>query len=322
MSLNVYALTCGHLEGEFGRLMEGGEGRIRLPIPAYLIEHPRGTALFDTGMHPDCQHDPAARVGARIAGLFEFDFHPGEEISERLTAIGRDPAKIDLVINSHFHFDHVGGNALVPNATMLVQRREWDAGMDPDSAATRGFNPRDFDLGHKLRLVDGEHDVFGDGSVVCLPTHGHTPGHQSLKLRLAGGDVVLAADSCYFFAPCVSGGCRALPMTRSRCSSRSTGSPRLKRAARASFSATTRHSGKACRRRRTPLRERDQPHASFETACCARLLRMTGFRVCHRNARHPERERSEQSPFETPPQGGGSSGDAARVVQLRAKIET
>jgi N-acyl homoserine lactone hydrolase len=46
--------------------------------------------------------------------------------------------------------------------------------------------------------VDGEHDVFGDGSVMCLPTYGHTPGHQSLKLRLAAGEVVLAADSCYF----------------------------------------------------------------------------------------------------------------------------
>ena len=198
MTLKVFALTCGHLEGELSYLMEGGEGRVRLPIPSYLIEHPKGTALFDTGMHPDCQHDPAARVGARIAGLFAFDYRPGEEIGARLTALGRDPAKIDLIINSHFHFDHVGGNALIPNATMLVQRREWDAGMDPDIAARRGFNPRDFDLGHKLRLVDGEHDVFGDGSVVCLPTHGHTPGHQSLKLRLDGGDIVLAADSCYF----------------------------------------------------------------------------------------------------------------------------
>jgi N-acyl homoserine lactone hydrolase len=198
MTLKVFALTCGHLEGELGHLMEGGEGRIRLPIPSYLIEHPKGTALFDTGMHPDCQHDPAGRVGARVAGLFAFDYRPGEEISARLRALGRDPAKIDLVINSHFHFDHVGGNALIPNATMLVQRREWDAGMDPDIAARRGFNPRDFDLGHKLRLVDGEHDVFGDGSVVCLPTHGHTPGHQSLKLRLDSGDIVLAADSCYF----------------------------------------------------------------------------------------------------------------------------
>jgi len=166
--------------------------------PAYLIEHPKGTALFDTGMHLDCQHDPAGRLGPRLAGLFAFDYHPGEEIATRLAALGRDPAKIDLVINSHFHFDHCGGNAQIPNATLLVQRREWDAGMDPDVATKRGFNPRDFDLGHKLRLVDGEHDVFGDGSVVCLPTYGHTPGHQSLKLRLAGGGIVLAADSCYF----------------------------------------------------------------------------------------------------------------------------
>ena len=138
------------------------------------------------------------RLGERLAGLFRIGFRPGEEVSGRLEAIGRDPAKIDLLINSHFHFDHCGGNALIPNATLLVQRREWDAGMDPDSAAQRGFNPRDFDLGHKLRLIDGEHDVFGDGSVVCLPTHGHTPGHQSLRLRLPGGEIVLAADACYF----------------------------------------------------------------------------------------------------------------------------
>ena len=198
MSLKVYALTLGHLTGDLGRLMQGGEGRIRLPIPAYLIEHPKGAALFDTGMHPDCQRDPAGRLGARLGSLFDFDYSPGEEISARLAGLGRDPARIDVLINSHFHFDHVGGNAQIPNATLLVQRREWDAGMDPETAAKRGFDPRDFDLGHKLRLADGEYDVFGDGSVVCLPTYGHTPGHQSLKLRLPGGDIVLAADSCYF----------------------------------------------------------------------------------------------------------------------------
>jgi glyoxylase-like metal-dependent hydrolase (beta-lactamase superfamily II) len=70
--------------------------------------------------------------------------------------------------------------------------------MDPDIAAQRGFNRADFDLGHKVIQIDGEHDLFGDGSVVCLPTYGHTPGHQSLKVRLASGDVVLAADACYF----------------------------------------------------------------------------------------------------------------------------
>jgi glyoxylase-like metal-dependent hydrolase (beta-lactamase superfamily II) len=198
MTVNLYAFTCGQVTGEFGRLMEGGEGDITLPIPVYLLEHPKGRALFDTGMHPDCQHAPADRLGARLAGLFQITYAPGEEVSARLAAIGRDAGKIDLIINSHFHFDHVGGNALIPNATMLVQRREWDAGMDPDIAARHGYNPRDFDLGHKLRLIDGEHDVFGDGSVVCLPTHGHTAGHQSLRIRLDSGEVVLAADACYF----------------------------------------------------------------------------------------------------------------------------
>lgn len=198
MTMKLFAFTCGWLEGELGYLMEGGEGRAKLPVPAYLIEHPKGRVLFDTGMHPDCQHDPAGRIGPRVTELFTFDYRPGEEISARLEAIGRDPAGIEIIVSSHFHFDHVGGNALIPNATMIVQRREWDAGMDPDIASRHGYNPRDFDLGHKLHLIEGEHDVFGDGSVICLPTYGHTPGHQSLKLRLASGPIVLAADSCYF----------------------------------------------------------------------------------------------------------------------------
>lgn len=198
MSIKVYAFTCGTVTGEFARLMEGGEGEITVPVPVFLIEHPKGRALFDTGLHPDCRHDPAGRLGPRLTSLFRIGFRPGEEVSARLEAIDRRPDKVDLVINSHFHFDHVGGNALIPNATMLVQRREWEAGMDPDAAVRHGYNPRDFDLGHKLRLVEGEHDVFGDGSVVCLPTYGHTSGHQSLKLRLDSGEAVLAADACYF----------------------------------------------------------------------------------------------------------------------------
>ena len=198
MSIKLFAMTCGRLTGDLGRLMEGGEGRADLPIPAYLIEHPKGTVLFDTGLHPDCQHDPAARVGTRLTGLFAFDFYPGEEVSARLEAIGRDPARIEIIVNSHFHFDHVGGNALIPNAVMVVQKREWEAGLTPEIAAAHGYNRADFDLGHKLVEIDGEHDLFGDGSVVCLPTHGHTPGHQSLRVRLSSGEVVLAADACYF----------------------------------------------------------------------------------------------------------------------------
>ena len=76
MEIKLYAMTCGHVTCDLGHLMAGGEGRIRIPIPAYLIQHSKGVALFDSGMHPDCQSDPAARVGVRMTGLFDFDYHP------------------------------------------------------------------------------------------------------------------------------------------------------------------------------------------------------------------------------------------------------
>jgi N-acyl homoserine lactone hydrolase len=197
MSLRLYAMTCGQLTGPLGFFLEGTHGELTAPIPSYLIEHPKGTVLFDTGMHPDCQHDPASRVAAQIVEHFRFHFSEGEEVSARLRAIEREPEDIDLIVNSHLHFDHAGGNALIPNATVVVQRSEWQAGQDPDIAAALAFDPRDYDIGHKMKLVDGEHDLFGDGSVVLLPTPGHTPGHQSLKLRLDSGEIVLAADACY-----------------------------------------------------------------------------------------------------------------------------
>jgi len=139
MNLSVHAFTCGHLEGELDRVMEGGTGEIAMPVPVFLIEHPKGRVLFDTGLHPDCQHDPLGRLGERMASLYNIRFSPGEKIDSRLEAIDRDPARIDLIINSHFHFDHVGGNALIPNATMIVQRREWEARLNTDFAAVERF---------------------------------------------------------------------------------------------------------------------------------------------------------------------------------------
>jgi aryl-alcohol dehydrogenase-like predicted oxidoreductase len=194
MSLSLYALTCGHLEGEFGRFMEGGEGNITAPIPVFLIEHPKGRALFDTGLHPDCQYDAAGRLGERMTNLFKISFRPGEEVSARLEAIDRDPARIDLVINSHFHFDHVGGNALIPNATMLVQHREWDASMDPDTAARHGYNSRDFDLGHNHRLI-GE-AIRGRRHDVVIHSKSGSPRDGRSDAVRGGGDPRYLRRTC------------------------------------------------------------------------------------------------------------------------------
>jgi glyoxylase-like metal-dependent hydrolase (beta-lactamase superfamily II) len=195
MSVKIQPMVCGWLETEAAGILAKEPGRFKLPIPSYLIEHPKGRAVFDTGLHRELQRE-TSRLGP-LAKAFTVRFQAGEELAARLTACGVDPARIDYMINSHLHFDHVGGNADLPNAKMVVQRREWDAAADPDQVRRNGYNRADFDLGHQLELIDGEHDLFGDGSVVCLPTYGHTAGHQALRVRTDSGEFVMTADSCY-----------------------------------------------------------------------------------------------------------------------------
>jgi N-acyl homoserine lactone hydrolase len=195
MSIKIRPMLCGFLEADLNFLLKDQPGRVKLPIPSFLIEHPKGRAVFDTGLHRDLQNGPA-RIGD-LGDVFKIHFRPGEELGGRLRALDVAPDRIDYMINSHLHFDHVGGNADLPNAKMVVQRREWEAAADPKIARRNGYNRADFDLGHQLQLIDGEHDLFGDGSVVLIPTYGHTAGHQSLRVRTEAGEFVLTADSCY-----------------------------------------------------------------------------------------------------------------------------
>ena len=169
---------------------------IRVPVPAYLIEHPKERVLFDTGLHPQSRHDARGRIG-ELANFFHVEFRPSEDIKSRLEQLEVDADRIDHVTNSHLHFDHSGGNELVPNAGIVIQEREWEAGHLPELIEANAFNPNDYEHGHLVKQVNGEFDLFGDGTVVTVPTFGHTPGHQSLKVKLTCGDVVLAADACY-----------------------------------------------------------------------------------------------------------------------------
>jgi glyoxylase-like metal-dependent hydrolase (beta-lactamase superfamily II) len=190
-------MTCGWIGSRLGNFLEGEPGRIRVPVPCYLIDHPKGKVLFDSGMHIDTQADPAARLGD-VAKAYRVEFRAGQELRARLAALDVGVGEIRFLVNSHLHFDHTGGNAQIPDATVVVQRREWQAGHDADEIESCFYDPRDYDLGHLVHAVDGEHDLFGDSRIVCVPTEGHTPGHQSLRLRLDGaGEIVLAADACY-----------------------------------------------------------------------------------------------------------------------------
>ncbi len=177
-------------------ILEGLTGELRLPIPSYLIEHPSGRlATFDAGLHPELRTS-TARLGANSA-MFRVHFGEGESLGERLTAAGFDPAAVEFGVLSHLHFDHVGGVLELPNAALVVQGREWAAGHHPKLVERDVYHPADFDLGHTVIEPEGEHDIFGDGSVLCIPTPGHTAGHQSLRVQTEAGEVLLCGDACY-----------------------------------------------------------------------------------------------------------------------------
>jgi len=200
MGVRLYGMTCGWLTMAFHFFLPGAQGWIAIPVPAYLITHPKGTVLFDTGLETALQSKDAATRDAAFgpsAGYALPTFEDGEDIASRLRAHGVDPDRIDYVINSHLHLDHCGGNAAIPNARLVVQKREWEAGTVPELVQENLYMPRQYDLGHDRLEVEGEHDLFGDGSVVLIPTHGHTPGHQSLRVKVRYGEVLLAADACY-----------------------------------------------------------------------------------------------------------------------------
>jgi glyoxylase-like metal-dependent hydrolase (beta-lactamase superfamily II) len=194
--LRIYALSCGSLEFDRSLFFPASEEgvRITMPVSSYLIVHPQGKLVFDTGIHCDALADPAGRLGKRVASLFGIHSRAGEDVVSQLALLGIRPDEIRYVVNSHFHFDHCGCNASFPRAQFLVQRTELQVAR----AEPKRYNAKDWDHRLEYREIDGEYDVFGDGLLVLLPTPGHTAGHQSLWIRLdATTQFMLTADACY-----------------------------------------------------------------------------------------------------------------------------
>lgn len=193
--IRLYALDGGMLTNErpesYG-LTKGDVPEPNMSVPAFLIVHPRGTLLWDTGLGDDLRGRPVAetRFGRVVTA----------SVKEQLAAIGYTPDRITFLALSHSHFDHIGNVKDYLASTWLVQRSEWQSVFGDDVARP----PLEFARFSGLKtsrtvLLDGDHDVFGDGSVVIKSTPGHTPGHQSLFLNLRRtGPVVLAGDLYHY----------------------------------------------------------------------------------------------------------------------------
>ncbi len=188
--MKIECLDVGWFTAPAGVFRAGEEmdRTIRFPVPAYLIETATERILVDTGLNPAAIAEPAAYY-ARPDMFALFALEQQQSVAEQV-----DVSTLTQVVLTHLHWDHVGGLGLIPESVrVVVQRAEWQAGHD-DAAIERNMLLAQDYGGREVTLVDGDHDLLGDGSVELLLTPGHTPGHQSVRV----GDLVLGADVTHF----------------------------------------------------------------------------------------------------------------------------
>jgi N-acyl homoserine lactone hydrolase len=161
-----------------------------LAVWTFAIEHPEGTVVVDAGQDPDFRA-PAWDLYLKTA--VQFDVTEADRIDTRLREVDIDPGSVRHHVFTHLHVDHVGAGTL-PGATAILQAREWKVGNRP-AARLRGYIKAGIE---DPQTVDGDHDLYGDGSIRLLYTPGHTPGHQSVLVTpSAGPRVLLTGDAAY-----------------------------------------------------------------------------------------------------------------------------
>jgi N-acyl homoserine lactone hydrolase len=181
-------------------LMVGGEDRpIDLPVPTFLLEHPKGLVLFDTGCNPDVAVDARACWG-RIADYLQVHFSPELVVDRQIRRHGYRPEDVRYVVISHLHLDHAGGLALFPGARFLIMKDELRYAWWPDRHHRAAFRLGDLMPTRRFDWVEleGDTDLFDDGSLLMLRTPGHTPGESSLIVRVRGDEqILLTGDTAH-----------------------------------------------------------------------------------------------------------------------------
>ena len=188
------------------------------PINVFVIEHKDGLVLFDTGQDrasiTDPGYFPAGITGAMYRRTAQADIPEDQTLTGQLAGLGYQPSDVSVAILSHLHQDHIGGLTELPNARIYVSQAEWDTVSEP-RAELAGIMRNHIDLpgltwtrvspeptvDQTLQPFAVSHDLFGDGSLMLIPTPGHTPGSMSLIVRQPGqpslamvGDLTYATD--------------------------------------------------------------------------------------------------------------------------------
>jgi glyoxylase-like metal-dependent hydrolase (beta-lactamase superfamily II) len=187
----LYILNCGEgMVGDISRWSPGVNVGQSMPFVTncYLIRHGDDWMLWDTGLADRVADMPD---GQRPADPRAIHWRLPQKLSAQLQQLGLEPSEIKYVAVSHSHGDHIGNVGLFPRSTLLVQKAEYE--WPSPTGESR------FPAGPQVKLLEGDYDIFGDGSVMLISTPGHTPGHQVLLLKLPKtGAVLLSGDAVHF----------------------------------------------------------------------------------------------------------------------------
>lgn len=207
----LYAFSHGTLTIGKGILqnLEPIDPPIQIPVGYYVIKHPKGNVLFDTGCNDkliqDINYWPAGLQSLKPTNT------PDVAIDYQLKRIGLTPDDINYVVASHLHLDHGGNVGKFPNSIIVVQREEIQNAFWPEPGTGGPYVLGDvlplrapnstYPNAQKMIQLQGDLDIFGDGAVVVKRWPGHTPGSQMMTVRLKNtGLIILTGDNVYFRA--------------------------------------------------------------------------------------------------------------------------
>ena len=207
--MKLYQFTSQYLDIAKSALSSAtsGDEKILIPVGFYLIRHPKGDVLFDTGDNDKLLTDKT--YWGPLAAMLDKGVNPDLAIETQLGKVGVKASDIKYVILGHMHLDHAGNVGRFPNATIVVQRDEIINAFWPPKGYAGPYISGDFE---KLRAdtgsgsagrqptieLNGDLDLFGDGSIYIHRAAGHTPGSQMAVVRLPkSGTIVLTSDTCY-----------------------------------------------------------------------------------------------------------------------------
>jgi glyoxylase-like metal-dependent hydrolase (beta-lactamase superfamily II) len=196
-SPRLYVFDCGTLiydKPEDYNLKREEVKNTNMGVTCYLVVHPKGMLLYDTGLNDRLVGRPLYENVLEGYGQIKFN-----TLSGQLADIGVKPADISYLLLSHYHWDHIGNAGDFAGSTWLVYPGDRDQMFSEAARAYPWFSQYSALEHSKTMMLSGDHDVFGDGTVVVIATPGHTEGHCSLMVRLRNtGPIVLSGDLYHY----------------------------------------------------------------------------------------------------------------------------